>query len=36
VARDVAESIAALASFVGADRVTYTSRVPDPWKSSLH
>jgi len=32
---DVGETIARFATFLGAGRVTYTSRVPEAWRSSL-
>ena len=35
VGSEVAETLRGLAQFIGADRVTYTSRVPRAWKSSL-
>ncbi len=35
VAAKIAETIARFAAFLGATRVTYTSRVPPAWKSSL-
>jgi uncharacterized protein YcaQ len=36
VASELGETIARLAAFLGAGRVSYTSRVPDAWKGSLH
>lgn len=36
LARKVGETIARFASFLGARRVSYTSKVPAAWKSSLH
>jgi uncharacterized protein len=35
IADKIGETIARLAKFLGASRVTYTSRVPSAWKSSL-
>jgi uncharacterized protein YcaQ len=35
VGAEVGETIARFATFLGASRVTYTSRVPGAWKSSL-
>jgi uncharacterized protein len=33
---EIGETIDRLAQFVGADRVTYSSKVPTEWKGSLH
>jgi uncharacterized protein len=35
VAADIGETIARLGTFLGASRVTYTSHVPELWKSAL-
>jgi uncharacterized protein len=35
IAAQIAEAITRLATFLGANRVTYSSRVPRAWKSSL-
>ncbi len=35
IATKISETIAGLAAFLGAHRVTYTSRVPDAWRSAL-
>ncbi|MCI4324547.1 MAG: winged helix DNA-binding domain-containing protein [Thermoplasmata archaeon] len=36
VADRIGETIGRLATFLGVERVTYTPRVPRPWRSALH